>query len=205
MKHRTLGWVAALVLAATLALAQQQMPTGQGMMGMGMMGGCPMMGMMGQSSMQGTMGQGMPGMMGRGMMGAGNMAAQVEGRLAYLRVELGITEAQAAAWKEYAEAVKSRMSGMQSMHQEMMSAMQSGTALDCIRAQIRMMENMVASNEGSEPGTRGSLQGAYGRAKEESGSAPRHGDDVRTSAGWTMVHEDTVHHQRSALRHRARL
>jgi hypothetical protein len=160
MKHRTLGWVAALVLAATttsLALAQQQMPTGQGMMGMGMMGGCPMMGMMGQSSMQGTMGQGMPGMMGRGMMGAGNMAAQVEGRLAYLRVELGITEAQAAAWKEYAEAVKSRMSGMQSMHQEMMSAMQSGTALDRIRAQIRMMENMVASMKAVNP----ALEGLY--------------------------------------------
>src|SRR6516165_6193578 len=152
MKHRTLGWVAALVLAATttsLALAQQQMPTGQGMMGMGMMGGCPMMGMMGQSSMQGTM--------GRGMMGAGNMAAQVEGRLAYLRVELGITEAQAAAWKEYAEAVKSRMSGMQSMHQEMMSAMQSGTALDRIRAEIRMMENMVASMKAVNP----ALEGLY--------------------------------------------
>src|SRR5215472_2497906 len=140
MKERSLIWIGALVLAATTTswtLAQQEMPMGQGMMGMGMMGGCPMMGMMGQAGMQ--------GMMGQGMMGAGNMAAQVEGRLAYLRVELGITEAQAAAWKEYAEAVKSRMSGMQSMRQEMMSAMQSGTALDRVKARTKMMETMIAS------------------------------------------------------------
>ena len=73
MKHRILVWVGALVLAATTtwwALAQQQMPTGQGLMGTGMMGGCPMMGMMGQSGMQGMMGQGMPEVMGQGMIAA---------------------------------------------------------------------------------------------------------------------------------------
>jgi hypothetical protein len=152
MKQRSLIWISALVLAATTTswtLAQQEMPMGQGMMAMGMISGCPMMGMMGQGGMQ--------GMMGQGTMGVGNMAAQVEGRLAYLRVELGITEAEAAAWKEYTEAVKSRMSGMQSMRQEMMSAMQSGTALDRIKARTKIMETMVASMKAVNP----ALEGLY--------------------------------------------
>ena len=72
-------------------------------------------------------------------------------------MELGITEAQAAAWKEYAEAVKSRMSGMQSMRQEMMSAMQSGTALDRVKARTKMMETMIASMKAMNP----ALEGLY--------------------------------------------
>ena len=123
---------------------------GQGMIGMGMMGGCPMMGMMGQSGMQGMMGQGMPGMMGQGM-GPSNINAQLEGRLAYLKAELDITDAQATAWKEYAGALKARISGMQSMHQEMMAAMQAGTALDRVKAHAKMMESMVANMKAVTP------------------------------------------------------
>jgi hypothetical protein len=73
----------------------------------------PMMGMMGPSGM------GMIGMMGqRGMMGGGSpadmrmtlshdaMIDRIEGRIAFLRVELKITDAQDKAWNEYADALR---------------------------------------------------------------------------------------------------
>jgi hypothetical protein len=120
--------------ASSWAYAQMmQMPMGQGTMS------CPMMAMMGQDGMMG-----MPGMMGHGMM-MGGMDPQVEGRLAYLKAELAITDAQAPAWKQYEDAVRSRTSAMQGMRQDMMKAMQSGTVADRMKARITMMEGMVTS------------------------------------------------------------
>ncbi len=76
--------------------------------GMGMMGGKPMM--------QGGMMQG-GGMQGM-QMGPGK---HVEGRLAFLRAEIGITEAQAPAWTAFADAVrksgKDMMASMPMMQQ----------------------------------------------------------------------------------------
>src|SRR6516164_7300947 len=56
-------------------------------------------GMMGQD------GGGMMGMMGRGgMMGMMGMAGHVEGRIAFLKAELKITDAQTSAWNAFADA-----------------------------------------------------------------------------------------------------
>ena len=128
MKHpvRMILALIAATVGTSWAYAQMQMPMGQGMMG------CPMMGIMGQ--------EGMPG-----MIGPGSMAAQVEGRLAYLKAELGITEPQAEAWKQYEDAVRSRPSAVQGMRQEMMKAMQGGSVADRVKTRITMMEEMVAS------------------------------------------------------------
>lgn len=145
-----IGAVVVAAATASVAFAQpmQQMPMGQGMMGMM---GCPMMGMMGQDGMQGMMG--MPAMMGRGMMmSPAAMGPQVEGRLAYLKAELGITEAQAAAWKQYEDAVRSRTSAMQVTRQEMMKAMQGGTLADRMKARISMMEGMLATMKAQSAG-----------------------------------------------------
>ena len=81
----------------------------------------PMMGMMGQGGM-GMMGQdgmGMMGMMGQGgMMGGGSpadmrmmfghdaMIDRIEGRIAFLRAELKIADAQDKAWSGYADALR---------------------------------------------------------------------------------------------------
>ena len=165
-------WVIAAALlaaAATGSLAQDQqqgqhMPMGQGM---GMMGGCPMMGgnmgmgMMGQG-MQGMMGPGMMGNMPMGMgsmgqgMGPGMMMGQgpmMEGRLAYLKAELGITDTQAAAWDGYVSAVKARGDTMQSMHATMMQAMQSGTAFARMDAHAAAMQSMMDSMKSLKPAT----------------------------------------------------
>ncbi|MGQ0675447.1 MAG: Spy/CpxP family protein refolding chaperone, partial [Rhodospirillales bacterium] len=100
--------------------------------GMGMMGGQGMMGMMGGQGMMGGMpmmqggmmgGQGMMGMMhggGQGAMAIGP-GKHVEGRLAFLRAEIGITAAQTPQWNAFADAVrkanKDMMAAMPMMQQ----------------------------------------------------------------------------------------
>ncbi|MEQ1915290.1 MAG: hypothetical protein ABL856_01030, partial [Gallionella sp.] len=76
--------------AISPAFAQAGAPAGRmkGMAG----GGCPMMGLMGER------------LMGRGMMQDKEMqmGAMADSRLANLKTELKITDAQANVWKDYA-------------------------------------------------------------------------------------------------------
>ena len=84
--------VAAVLIVAngfTAANAQQGMP------GMMQGGGMPM----------GHEGMGHEGMMGPGMMMC-HMSEHVEGRLAYLKTELKITEAQMPQWNAFADAFR---------------------------------------------------------------------------------------------------
>jgi hypothetical protein len=72
--------------------------------GAGMSGGMPGMGMGGTMPGMG-MGGGMPGMaVGPGVV---DMTARLEGRLAFLRAELRITEAQNPAWTTFADGFRS--------------------------------------------------------------------------------------------------
>ena len=90
-------------------------------------------------------------MMGPGvMMDVGPM---MEGRLAYMKAELGITDAQTAAWDGYVTAVKAGASNMQGMHTTMMQAMQAGTALERLDARTKAMESMVESLKALRPAT----------------------------------------------------
>ena len=69
---------------------------------------------------------GRPGMMGSGpgMMGRfGDSAAYLDG----VKGELGITEAQGAAWKAYADTVSTAATQMQAMHASMWDAMGTAT------------------------------------------------------------------------------
>jgi hypothetical protein len=91
-----------------------------GMMGGGMMGQKD-----GQSGMMcGMMGQkgGQPGMMG-GMMGQhGGMGMpfeHTEGRIAFLKAELGITDAQTAQWNTLADALRANAKIHRTMHEHM--------------------------------------------------------------------------------------
>ena len=115
-----------------------QMPMmGPGMMGPGMMGHGGAMG-------PGMMGGGQPGM----MMSHGPM---VEGRLAYLKAELAVTDAQTEAWNGYASAVKARAATMRDMHATMMKT--SGSAVDRLRARTQAMESMTESLKALIPAT----------------------------------------------------
>ncbi len=121
----------ALVLGLALPAAAQQQPNRQQMQermqqmqermpqgSYGMMGPGMMMGRGGHGGMMRGMMMG-PGMMGGGMMmGPGRF---VEGRLAFLKTELGITAEQESVWDAFAEAMRGNAGSMQAMHERMWS------------------------------------------------------------------------------------
>jgi hypothetical protein len=89
----------------------------QGMMGMGgqgMMGGMSMMNMMGMMQMMGGDGPGM------------GMIDRVEGRIAFLRTELKITDAQAGAWNAFAAALRTNAQSLGTARGMMMGRMGAG-------------------------------------------------------------------------------
>src|SRR3974377_817412 len=127
-----------LTLVVTPALAQQEQheqhhppavtaAPSPGMPG-GMMGagGMPMMGMM-----QMMMGQ--DGMSGMPMVAA--MAGHVEGRLAFLKTELKITDAQLPLWNAVADAIRANAKSMGAMAE---GNMQAATLLDKLATREKM-------------------------------------------------------------------
>jgi len=134
--------MSALVMTAAFSAMAQQGQQQTPMMGQGTMGQGGMMG----RGMQGMMGPGMQGM----MMGSGPI---MEGGLAYQKAELGITQDQTAAWDNYVAAFKARGTAMQSMHADMVQAMQTGSAMARMDAHIKAMESMVESLKALKPST----------------------------------------------------
>jgi len=123
--------------SATPAPAPAQPPTGQP--GTGMMGDMPMMNMMGRMrDMMGNMpmmnmGDGMPMMNMMAMMrmmemmGPGMTAIdRIEGRIAFLRAELNITEAQASAWNAFADAMRTNAKKLAEVRASMMARLDAG-------------------------------------------------------------------------------
>lgn len=159
MKRLLTTTAVAFVVGATALSPSFAHMTGDVPATMGMMGGdCPVMGMMGGPGMmnQGMMGQGAGG---QGTMGQGmtqehvHMDAVADGRLAFLKAELSITDAQMDVWAGYADVVKGRVATMQSMRQGMMEAMQTGDMTQRMDARISGMEAMVDSMKAIKPAT----------------------------------------------------
>lgn len=161
---------AALTLAIAAALAQQGpgpggMGKGPGMMGPGMHMGQDMgpgMGMHRGMGMRGGMGGGGP-MGGCMMLGADEGKTYAEGRLAFLKAELGITDAQKAQWDAYSAALKKNLENMQSMRQAMMGTMTApeGSPVERLDLRITAMEARLATLKELKPALAG-LYGALG-------------------------------------------
>ena len=126
------------------AAAQPQSPAGQpGMMGQGMMGGRGMMGgnmpmmqmmrMMGQSGAE------------AGCAGMSGMATidRVEGRIAFLRTELKITDAQDAAWNAFADALRTNAKSLGEVRAAMMP--QAGAAQQDLVDRLGLQEKWLAA------------------------------------------------------------
>src|SRR5215467_1255550 len=140
MRHRKVcAWlVLTLALIAGPALAQQpqrdehHQPAPPAAAGTGMPGGMaaggdmPMMGMMRM----------MMGRDGMGMMGA--MARHVEGRLAFLKTELKITDAQLPLWNALADAIRANAKSMGAMAEGMMGSTQAATLPDKLATREKM-------------------------------------------------------------------
>ncbi|MBL8705294.1 MAG: Spy/CpxP family protein refolding chaperone [Rhodospirillales bacterium] len=161
MKQITaLAVVLGLALAAAPVYAQQSPgPHGQHDGQPGAAGKpAPKAGMMGgQGMMGGMMHGGAPGMM---QMGPGK---HIEGRLAFLRAEIGITEAQAPVWSTFADAVrKSAMHKMGSM-----PMMQPKDAKADWPATMEAHEKMMASHLESLRTIRAAAQPLYAALNDD--------------------------------------
>ncbi len=82
-----------------------------------------------------------------------DLDARVEGRLAYAKTLLGITEAQATAWKAYADVSRANVQSIEAAHQAMMTAEQSGSAIDRMHAQTDMMQARLDARKALQPVT----------------------------------------------------
>ncbi|WP_211101145.1 Spy/CpxP family protein refolding chaperone [Azospirillum oryzae] len=141
---------------------QPVMPGTAPMMGQGMGGGMmmnmdqmrPMMGgMMGQQSGQsGMMGQMMPMMRqmmmgqqgGMGAMGAMGLPFEhVEGRIAFLKAELKITDAQAPQWNAFADTLRSNAKAHQAMHEQMTKGGMPSAWPDRLAAQQKVLSTRL--------------------------------------------------------------
>ncbi len=185
MRHRSSfsAGIAAVLLAAT---AFTVVPASAQMMGGGGPGYGP--GMMGQGWGGGQGGQG-GGRWGRGMMGGGcgpmsfgedgQVSSFVDGRIAFLKAELGITDAQTKVWDAFAEAMKSNFVNMRGLRQAMRAAFDADTPVDRLDARISVMESRAATlKEMKQP-----LSDLYGAlSKEQKAKA----DDLLTGMGCMM-------------------
>jgi hypothetical protein len=134
---------------------------GPGMMGPGMMGA----GMMGA----GMMGA---GMMGPGMMGAGMMMSmmepmmapdRIEGRIAFLKAELKITDAQQPLWNAFAAALRANTRAMAGMMTEMQGSLMpaQGAAPVTLLQRVEGHERMLAARLDSVRQLKAALQPLY--------------------------------------------
>ena len=133
------------------AAAQPSPPPGQpGMMEQGMMGGPQ--GMMGNRGMMGgnmPMGN-MMQMMGQsgaetGCAGMSGMATidRVEGRIAFLKTELKITDAQGAAWNAFADALRTNAKSLGEVRASMMP--QAGAGQQGLVDRLAQQEQWLAA------------------------------------------------------------
>ena len=109
-----------------------------------------------------------PGMMGRdrvggprGMMGMGcpmlgfgddsEGASFTEGRIAFIKAELGITDAQKSAWDGYVQALKTNLASIQAMHQQMRTLFEAKSPVERLDARIAAMEGRVSAFKEMKP------------------------------------------------------
>ena len=127
MSHRKISawWVLMLVLAAGSGFAQQPKPDEHHP------GGAPPSAAMAGGPMGGASEMPMMGMMRTimGQDGMGMMSGHAEGRVAFLKAELKITDAQLPLWNAVADAIRANAKGMSEMTSGMMGRSQSTATL----------------------------------------------------------------------------
>ena len=176
--------IAGAVALATSAIAP---PAGaqmgsRGGPGPGMMYGSGMMGSGGPGYGPGMM-SGMMGMMGgcpmMGTTAEGRAQTFVDGRIAFLKAELGVTEAQKTAWDAYAEATKRNLQSMQGMWQTMKAAFDAKTPVERLDAHITAMESRLTALKEVKP----ALAGLYAALSDEQ---KKKADELLTGMGCMM-------------------
>ncbi len=206
---------AAFFLMAGVALAQapQSPPAPAGGMDHGAMGhdmkGMDMKGMGGMDHGGGMEhGGGMMGGMGMGGMGMGGMmrhmlcgvTEHVEGRLAYLKAELKLTDAQQAAWNTFADAYRATtqktakacaaMDAASSDHSKAEHSMSEHPMSKGVLGQLTMMEHHLSDHLDSVRGLKNAIEPLFAVLTEEQKKAADHAfvDVMNVGMGKMMGH-----------------
>ena len=178
-RFRSTSFAAALILVALPAFAQDAQDHAghhpgpaaaaqpeadsprSGMMGGGMMG-CDMAAQ-GIGNAGGMMaGRGMMSMMN--MMGTGPTAGHVEGRLAFIKTELKITEGQTSQWTAFADAVRANFKSMTDTRQSMMS---QETAAKTLPERLAFEDKAMTAHLAGLKKVEDSLDKLYGALSED--------------------------------------
>jgi hypothetical protein len=143
-----LGLAVALAAATLVSASRAQM--GWGGYGPGMMNGSGFgPGMMNRGFAAG------PGMMGGCPMLTVETDSRAqtftEGRIAFLKAELAITDGQKNVWDAYASAIKNNLQSMQTMLQRMKTVVEANTPVERLDAQIEGMESRIAALKSVKP------------------------------------------------------
>jgi hypothetical protein len=83
--------------------------------------------------------------------GEGPAATFAEGRIAFLKAELGITDAQKAAFDAYADALKRNLQNMQGLRQAMRTAFEADSPVERLDAHVAAMESRLAALKEAKP------------------------------------------------------
>ena len=95
-------------------------------------------------------------MAGRGMggerpgMSMGMPFEHIEGRIAYLKAELKITDAQTAPWNAFADALRANAGAMKAMHEQMAKGAMPATLPERLAMQQKMMSARLVELKGIE-------------------------------------------------------
>lgn len=105
--------------------------------------------MMGKGMMRGGMTEMMGGQCP--MMNSGNAETHAAGRIAFIKAELAITDAQQSAWENYAIVLKKKLEGMKAMRSGMMANMKVKSPVERLSAHISAMENRLVGLKEEKP------------------------------------------------------
>ncbi|MFG1249436.1 Spy/CpxP family protein refolding chaperone [Xanthobacter autotrophicus] len=75
----------------------------------------------------------------------GPLPTFIEGRVAFLKAELGITDAQAKVWDVYVAAMKNNFISMQGLRQAMRASFDADTPVERLESRIAVMEARAAA------------------------------------------------------------
>jgi LTXXQ motif family protein len=94
---------------------------------------------------------------------SGMMASHVEGRIAALKSELKITDAQAPQWDRFADALRGTAKSMEAMQRRMMQA----SAPSTLSARLARQEEMLTAHLAAVKSLRSALEPLYATFSDE--------------------------------------
>lgn len=139
---KTLVWVSSAVALTVLSAgAAFSQPGGDGWEMMEGRRGQMMEWMMDRHPLAGCM---MMAMHGRG-------DPHIEGRIAFLKAELGVTEAQSEAWNNFASTLKANLQNLKNLAPAVKTFMQANTPMERLDARITILEKRLAALKELKP------------------------------------------------------